>query len=330
MRINLIRVTSNKLNLPLEVDQINSYLSDLRNHSPYDDEINDLIDQILQNGGKRIRPLICLLSFEMISNEQRNDTSLAAACSLEVIHNASLIIDDIFDKDIYRRKEKSFYLKYSTFAALSISYSLSSLALSLASKTNVIEIVDELIKAIHTLSTSLFLEQKFRSGKNKMTQEEALQLIDRKTSSLFEAASVIGVLLGNSSKEDRESMKLFGKLFGRAFQLKDDYFSLTSEQNDLGKSGVWTDISNRIQTYIVLEAMDLVSPSEKEILDDYYINKKDFPTEKIKSILVNSGALEIVKNQISQYISEAIAILNMFSKSPSRDKLIQITNLLQI
>jgi len=330
MRINLIRVTSNKLNLPLEVDQINSYLSDLRNHSPYDDEINDLIDQILQNGGKRIRPLICLLSFEMISNEQRNDTSLAAACSLEVIHNASLIIDDIFDKDIYRRQEKSFYLKYSTFAALSISYSLSSLALSLASKTNVIEIVDELIKAIHTLSTSLFLEQKFRSGKNKMTQEEALQLIDRKTSSLFEAASVIGVLLGNSSKEDRESMKLFGKLFGRAFQLKDDYFSLTSEQNDLGKSGVWTDISNRIQTYIVLEAMDLVSPSEKEILDDYYIDTKDFPTEKIKSILVNSGALEIVKNQISQYISEAIAILNMFSKSPSRDKLIQTTNLLQI
>ena len=323
-------MTSTKLNLPLEVDQINSYLSDLRNHSPYDDEINDLIDQILQNGGKRIRPLICLLSFEMISNEQRNDTSLAAACSLEVIHNASLLIDDIFDKDIFRRKEKSFYLKYSTFAALSFSYSLSSLALSLASKTNVIEIVDELIKAIHILSTSLFLEQKFRSGKNKMTQEEALQLIDRKTSSLFEAASVIGVLLGNSSKKDRESMKLFGKLFGRAFQLKDDYFSLTSEQNDLGKSGVWTDISNRIQTYIVLEAMDLVSPDEKEILNDYYIDKKDFPTEKIKSILVNSGALEIVKNQISQYISEAIAILNMFSKSPSRDKLIEITNLLHI
>jgi len=323
-------VTSNKLNLPLEVDQINSYLSDLRNHSPYDDEINDLIDQILLNGGKRIRPLICLLSFEMISNEQRNDSSLAAACSLEIIHNASLLIDDIFDKDIYRRQEKSFYLKYSTFAALSISYSLSSLALSLASKTNVIEIVDELIKAIHTLSTSLFLEQKFRSGKNKMTKDEALQLIDRKTSSLFEAASVIGVLLGNSSKEDRESMKHFGKLFGRAFQLKDDYLSLTFEQNDLGKSGVWTDISNRIQTYIVLEAMDLVSYNEKKILNDYYIDKKGFPTEKIKSILVNSGALEIVKNQISHYISEAIVILRMFSNSPSRDKLIEITNLLHI
>ncbi len=323
-------MTSNKLNLPLEVDQINSYLSDLRNHSPYDDEINDLIDQILQNGGKRIRPLICLLSFEMISKEQRNDSSLAAACSLEVIHNASLLIDDIFDKDIYRRQEKSFYLKYSTFAALSISYSLSSLALSLASKTNVIEIVDELIKAIHTLSTSLFLEQKFRSGKNKMTKEEALQLIDRKTSSLFEAASVIGVLLGNSSKKDRKSMKHFGKLFGRAFQLKDDYFSLTSDQNDLGKSGVWTDISNRIQTIIVLEAMDLVSSDEMKILNDYYIDRKDFPTEKIKSILVNSGALKIVKNQISHYINEAIAILNLFPNTPSRDKLIEITNLLHI
>ena len=326
----MIYVTSKKLDLPIEVDQINTYLSDLRNHSPYDDEINDLIDHILQNGGKRIRPLICLLSFEMISNEERNDSSLAAACSLEVIHNASLLIDDIFDKDVYRRQQKSFYLKYSTFAALSLSYSLSSLALSLASRTQVIEIVDELIKAIHTLSTSLFLEQKFRSGKKKMSKDEAMQLIDRKTSSLFEAASVIGLLLGNSSKEDRDAMKNYGKLFGRAFQLRDDYFSLTSKQNELGKSGVWTDISNRIQTYIVLEAMDLVNPEETEILYDYYINKIDYSTDKIKAILVESGALEVVKKQITNYTDEANEILTMFPICPSREKLIEITNLLKV
>jgi geranylgeranyl pyrophosphate synthase len=323
-------LTSKKLDLPIEVNQINSYLSELRNHSPYDDEINDLIDHILQNGGKRIRPLICLLSFEMISNEERNDSSLAAACSLEVIHNASLLIDDIFDKDVYRRQQKSFYLKYSTFAALSLSYSLSSLALSLASKTHVIEIVDELIKAIHTLSTSLYLEQKFRSGKKKMTKDEALQLIDRKTSCLFEAASVIGLLLGNSTKEDRDAMKNYGKLFGRAFQLRDDFFSLTSEQNELGKSGVWTDISNRIQTYIVLEAMDLVKSEEKEILEKYYIKKTEYPSDQIKSILVESGALEIVRKQITQYVDEANEILTKFPRSPSREKLIEITNLLRV
>ena len=268
--------------LSTEVEQINSYLTNLRNYSPYDDEINDLIDQILQNSGKRIRPLICLLSFEMISNKIRDDSSLAAACALEIIHNASLIIDDIFDKDIYRRKEKSFYLKFSTFSALSLTYSMSSLALSLASRTETIEIVEEIINAISTLSTSLFLEQKFREGEKLMTKKEALQLIDRKTAVLFEAASVIGFILGNSTRENREKMKSFGTYFGRAFQLRDDYLSLTSKENDLGKSGVTTDISNRIQTYIVLEAMETLHEDKRQILYDYYVEKKDYSIDTIR------------------------------------------------
>ncbi|MHA2309837.1 MAG: polyprenyl synthetase family protein, partial [Candidatus Heimdallarchaeaceae archaeon] len=164
----------------LDIEHINSYLANLRNHSPYEDEINDLIDHILQRGGKRIRPLLCLLSFEMTSAEERNDMSYAAACALEVIHNASLLVDDIFDKDVFRRSEQAFYLKFSTFAALSLSYSMSSLALSLASQTNDMEVVEELINALHTLSASLFLEQKFRSLGEKMTKEDALKLIDKK------------------------------------------------------------------------------------------------------------------------------------------------------
>ncbi|MCG3225720.1 MAG: polyprenyl synthetase family protein, partial [Candidatus Heimdallarchaeota archaeon] len=261
----------------LDIEHINSYLANLRNHSPYEDEINDLIDHILQRGGKRIRPLLCLLSFEMISGEERKDMSYAAACALEVIHNASLLVDDIFDKDVFRRSEKAFYLKFSTFAALSLSYSMSSLALSLASQTNDMEVVEELINALHTLSASLFLEQKFRSLGEKMSKEDALKLIDKKTSSLFEAASVIGAMLGKQGEKDKdkENMKLFGKLYGRSFQLRDDILSLTSTENELGKSGVWTDITNRIQTYIVIEAMELGNEEQKEILHDYYLKKKD-------------------------------------------------------
>ena len=284
----MIALALPNLDLAVEVEQINNYLSKLRDQSPYDDEINDLIDDILQKGGKRIRPLICLLSFEMISNEIRSDLNYAAACALEIIHNASLLIDDIYDKDFFRRKEKSFYLKYSTFAAISLTYSMSSFALSLATKTNVLEVVDELIKVLHTLSTSLFLEKQFRSGERKMSKDEALQLIDRKTSCLFEAASVIGVIMGTSSKEDREEMVKFGKLFGRAFQLRDDLLSLLSTAEELGKSGVMTDISNRIQTYIVLEAIDLADnlASVKMIIP----LDPDFPILGGKTLKANAGA----------------------------------------
>ncbi len=313
-----------------EIREINDYLSTLKDQSPYDDEINELITQILQNGGKRIRPLICLLSFEMISNKTRNDTSFAAACALEVIHNASLLVDDIFDKDIFRRNEKSFYLKYSTFAALSISYSMSSLALSLATKTKVIDVVDELVKTIHNLSSSLFLEAKFRSGEKKMSKKEALLLIDRKTSSLFEASSVIGGVLGTSSKVDRENMKKFGRYFGRAFQLRDDLLAITSTSKDLGKSGVLTDISNRIQTYLVLETMDLAKKEEKDILIRYYLEKKQYSPQKIRKIIAKSASIELIKKEISNYINLAIEILGQYPQSEPRDKLISITNTLRI
>ncbi len=326
----MIALALPNLDLAVEVEQINNYLSKLRDQSPYDDEINDLIDDILQKGGKRIRPLICLLSFEMISNEIRSDLNYAAACALEIIHNASLLIDDIYDKDFFRRKEKSFYLKYSTFAAISLTYSMSSFALSLATKTNVLEVVEELIKVLHTLSTSLFLEKQFRSGERKMSKDEALQLIDRKTSCLFEAASVIGVIMGTSSKEDREKMVKFGKLFGRAFQLRDDLLSLLSTAEELGKSGVMTDISNRIQTYIVLEAMDLADNEEKKILEEYFLNKKEYPLEQIKKILAESEAMQSIKNLIENYTKEAIAIIEKYQDSAPRSKLIEITKALTI
>ena len=313
-----------------EVKEINNYLSALKDQSPFDEEINDLINQILRNGGKRIRPLICLLSFEMISNKARDETSFAAACALEVIHNASLLVDDIFDKDIFRRNEKSFYLKYSTFAALSISYSMSSLALSLATKTKVIEVVDELVKTIHNLSSSLFLEAKFRSGKKKMLKEEALLLIDRKTSSLFEASSVIGGVLGTSSKVDRVNMKNYGKYFGRAFQLRDDLLAITSTSKDLGKSGALTDISNRIQTYIVLETMDLAKKEENDILIQYYLEKKQYSPQKIRKIIAKSASINLIKKEINRYISLAIEILEKYPQSEPRDKLISITKTLRI
>jgi geranylgeranyl pyrophosphate synthase len=322
-------VPKSRLDFSEDVNQINSYLSNLKNQSPYDEEITELIDHILKKGGKRIRPLICLLSFEMISKQERNDISYAAACALEVIHNATLLVDDVFDKDIFRRKEKSFYLEFSTFAAISLSYSMSSLALSLATKTQVLEVVDELIKVLHTLSTSLFLEEKFRKGEKKMSKDEAIKLIDRKTSCLFEAASVIGVIIGDSTKEDRELMKNFGIYFGRAFQLRDDILSLLSSEEELGKSGVWTDITNRIQTFLVLKAFETTENSDREILEKYYLEKEDFSPTLIKDILIKSGSINSLKTKVTMYVEKAVSILEKFPQSLPRAKLIEITKSLE-
>lgn len=323
-------MTAIKFDFSNDVKEINAYLTNLGNYAPYDDEVNTLINSIIQKDGKRLRPLICLLSYDMISSKPREEHHFAAACSIEILHNASLLIDDLFDKDIFRRKEKSFYLKHSTFAALSVSYSMSSLALSLATQTQIMQIVEELVNAIKKLSSSLFIEQKLRIEGRVIIKKEVLQLIDMKTSCLFEAASVIGVILGATPKKDQENMKKFGKMFGRAFQLRDDLLSFTSTTEEQGKSGVETDISNKIQTYVVLEAMENVNEEEKVILEDYYVNKKKYRVTQIKEIIINSPALRIVQKKIEKYVQEAIVILQEFPSSTPKDKLMQITNLLQV
>jgi len=319
-----------KLDVEKDIEEINNELIKLKDNAPYDEEIVNLIDEIIETGGKRIRPLITLLCYEMISNKKRDNTSFAAACAIEIIHNASLLIDDIFDKDIFRRKKKSFYLKFSTFSAISMSYSLSSLAFGLALKTKLLEIVEELTKATQNLAISLFLEQKFRNANTKMTQEEALLLIDRKTTTLFEAASVIGVLLNQATQEDREKMKDFGKYFGRAFQLRDDLLSITATEEEIGKTSVITDIKNRIQTYIVLVAMEQAAEEDKKKLEEYYIEKKEFDVEEIRTLIKRSEAIKTVAKLVNEYIEKAMSILKSYPESTARNKLIEITRFLSL
>ncbi|UJG40663.1 MAG: polyprenyl synthetase family protein [Candidatus Heimdallarchaeum aukensis] len=319
-----------KLDVEKDIEEINNELIKLKDNAPYDEEIVNLINEIIETGGKRIRPLITLLCYEMISNKKRDNTSFAAACAIEIIHNASLLIDDIFDKDIFRRKKKSFYLKFSTFSAISMSYSLSSLAFGLALKTKLLEIVEELTKATQNLAISLFLEQKFRNANTKMTQEEALLLIDRKTTTLFEAASVIGVLLNQATQEDREKMKDFGKYFGRAFQLRDDLLSITATEEEIGKTSVITDIKNRIQTYIVLVAMEQAAEEDKKKLEEYYIEKKELDVEKIRTLIKRSGAIKTVAKLVNEYIEKAMSILKSYPESTARNKLIEITRFLSL
>jgi len=211
-----------------------------------------------------------------------------------------------------------------------MSYSLSSLAFGLALKTKLLEIVEELTKATQNLAVSLFLEQKFRNATTKMTKEEALLLIDRKTTTLFEAASVIGVLLDQATQEDIKKMKEFGKYFGRAFQLRDDLLSIIATEEEIGKTGVITDIKNRIQSYIVLVAMEQAVEEDKKKLEDYYIVKKDFDVEEIRALIKRSGAVSTVVKLVNKYIARAMSILESYPESIARNKLIEITQFLSL
>ena len=190
--------------------------------------------------------------------------------------------------------------------------------------------LDEIIKIKRSKNNSRYPCNYCAILRRRLLNDEAIKLIDRKTSCLFEAASVIGVIIGDSTKEDRKLMKNFGIYFGRAFQLKDDILSLLSSEEELGKSGVWTDITNRIQTFLVLKAFETTKNSDKEILEKYYLEKEEFSPTQIKDILIRSGSIDSLKTKVSQYVDKAVSILKKFPHSIPRAKLIEITKSLEL
>lgn len=311
-----------------DIYNINLHLNQLLDGTNLTEEIIDYIRHAVKTG-KRLRPLFCLLTYDLLGNKERESHHYYTACALELVHNATLIIDDIFDKDVYRRQEKSFYLHFSTFAALAVSYTMSSLAIDWASKSNSIPIIQTLISATHDLAMSLFTENQLRRTNSFASEDEIMELIDRKTATLFQSSTKIGALLANASNEDIERFKLIGLYFGRAYQLHDDLLSLISSIEAEGKSGVISDIQNRVQNFIVLEALKCINTEQVKILEDYYLRGANYPLERIKELLINCGAIEGVKKRIQFYITKIKELLKNYPNKAAKEKIIHLIESLQ-
>ncbi|MDG6906608.1 MAG: polyprenyl synthetase family protein [Nitrososphaerota archaeon] len=175
------------------------------------------------HGGKRVRPLIVLLSYDSVgTGNQLVDNPMPAAIAVELLHTESIIHDDIIDDDSVRREKISFHERFGLNPAILSADFVLGIILDIASQYPDSRIGRELSKSVLRMSEGEYSEYRIQTEGNTITVEQYVEVITNKTASLFQSSSRIGAMIAGAKLQTIESMSEFGLNLGIAYQMQDD------------------------------------------------------------------------------------------------------------
>lgn len=185
------------------------------------------------DGGKRVRPLILVLSAESVMKRTTDslrigEDVLFAACAIELLHTESVIHDDIIDEENLRRGKPSFHVKYGYNNSILTADFVLGIILSIGSKLNNSRVAGELSNAAIKMSEGEMMEIKLAEDL-KIGEDDYIKVLEQKTASLFEASAKIGAILGGGEEDEIQAMAAFGNLLGIAYQIHDDLIDWNNE-----------------------------------------------------------------------------------------------------
>jgi octaprenyl-diphosphate synthase len=179
-------------------------------------------------GGKRIRPLILVLSAECIKSQKVEPDAYLAASAIELLHTESIIHDDIIDEENQRRGKPSFHVKYGYNSSILTADFVLGVILNIGSKLKNPRIINELSNAATKMTEGEMMEIKL--GKEiDITEDDYIKVLEFKTASLFEASAKIGAITGGGDEDQIHTMTSFGNLLGIAYQIHDDLIDWSNE-----------------------------------------------------------------------------------------------------
>jgi octaprenyl-diphosphate synthase len=212
--------------------------------------LKDISSHIVESGGKHIRPILCLLSYRALGGTSPLPMDLAASC--ELIHNATLLHDDVIDEGNSRRGRPAARICYSNALSVLGGDFLLVKTIECISRREPI-FMQRYIETMHKIVEGE-LTQLLRRGSIETTEEEYFHIIEGKTASLFRWSVVSGALAASATRDDCEAVGEFGRHVGISFQLMDDVLDYTADPERLGKS-LLLDISEGKMTLPVILAM---------------------------------------------------------------------------
>ena len=177
-------------------------------------------------GGKRIRPIILLLSTESVGKIDEN--AFAGACAIELLHTESVIHDDIIDNETKRRQKDPFHIKYGYNTSVLTGDFVLGLILNISSRLDNPRITKDLATAAMLMSEGEILEGKLEESEDA-TFDDYLKVMEYKTATAFEMAAKLGAIIGGGSEEQIESLAQYGKNIGIAYQIRDDLMDWKNE-----------------------------------------------------------------------------------------------------
>jgi len=262
-----------EVNLELQISSLKKLIEDRISTLEIGEKPNNLYDPIryiLKLGGKRLRPLLALLSYSMFNKNPK--LFVDPAIGVEVFHNFTLIHDDIMDKAPLRRGKPTVHQKWrEETAILSGDVMLvQSYQLMMTSVTNQLNILDAFNQCALSVCEGQQMDIDFEET-NKVSIEEYLEMIRLKTAVLLGFCMELGALGANAKNHDIQLAKSFGEHLGIAFQLKDDILDVFGESEKVGKQ-TGGDIKSNKKTYLWIKTFSLSNPHQQAELINW-INK---------------------------------------------------------
>tara|TARA_R110002050_G_scaffold48356_3_gene112466 strand:- start:16805 stop:17779 length:975 start_codon:yes stop_codon:yes gene_type:complete len=266
---------------------------------------------ILALGGKRLRPVLTLMTAEIFGTDYRK--ALDAALAIEVFHNFSLVHDDIMDDAPLRRGKATVHEKWDVNTGI-----LSGDAMLINAYQLFENYEGEVFRSLAQLFSKTAIEvcegQQYDvdfETRDDVTITEYLKMIEYKTAVLVGAAMKMGAIIANTSKKEQDNIYEFGRNLGIAFQLQDDYLDAFGDPKTFGKQ-VGGDIIENKKTFLYLKSLEFSNQEEvKELEHLFSIHPKD-ATDKIatvKSIFLESGAAQRTKEEIQLFTQKAFNVL---------------------
>ncbi|WP_396192189.1 polyprenyl synthetase family protein [Flavobacterium sp.] len=269
------------------------------------------IHYILDLGGKRMRPVLTLMSAEVFDADFK--LALPAALAVEVFHNFSLVHDDIMDDAPLRRGNETVHEKWNVNTAILSGDAMLILAYQYFEQYNT-EVFRDLAKLFSKTALEVCEGQQYDvdfETRDDVTIPEYLKMIEYKTAVLVAAAMKMGAIVAETSKENADLIYDFGLNLGLAFQLQDDYLDAFGNPETFGKQ-VGGDIIENKKTYLYLKAIEFSDDNQKEQLLHLFSIQPEDNTDKIesvKTIFNESGASDATKKAIQEYTLKAFDTL---------------------
>lgn len=302
------------------LDSFSQYISQLTYaKEPY--ALYAPIDYVLPTGGKRVRPILMLLAYNLYKEDIA--TIFSQATALETYHNFTLLHDDLMDGADMRRGIPTVHKKWNANTAILSGDAM----LILANQLMLIDCPTDKLAAV--LKEFMQAEMEVCEGqqwdvdfeeRTDVSIEEYIEMIRLKTSVLLGVALKIGAILGGASVEDAQYLYDFGIKMGLSFQLQDDCLDVYGDPKTFGKM-IGGDILNNKKTFMLITALERAKGEDALALKKW-ISSKDFqPEEKIKAVTEIYNRLDIpalCQEKMNALYEEGLALLNKVSVTPSR------------
>jgi octaprenyl-diphosphate synthase len=289
-------------------------------------EAINYINQYLQaGGGKRLRPILVLLSGRMLG--EPNPTLIRMAAVVEMIHTATLVHDDVIDLAKTRRGRPSINVVWGNHTSVLAGDWLYMQAFQVAVRERSFPVLDLLINLTQMMVEGELLQLE-RIGKIAVTEADYMELIDRKTASLFAACARLGAISAGANETVEMQLGDYAWNLGIAFQLVDDILDFTSREKILGKP-VGNDLREGKVTLPLIYALETADAEERKLVETVLAdgNYDQVPFSKIVHILNRHRAIERAQERAQTFTEKARTIIAGFPSSPYQRALNSVTDM---